>query len=63
MRTGIADPEKTPTDRQRHDKHISVVKNDHATTEELLEAVFSMRFMLRLYKENQREFLISALFK
>jgi hypothetical protein len=52
MKAGIAVPEKTSIDRQRHDKHISAVKNNHATTEELLEAVFSMQFVLRLYKEN-----------
>jgi hypothetical protein len=47
-------PRKTSTARQRHSKHVSAVMCNHAKTEELLEAVFSMRSVPRLYKENQR---------
>jgi hypothetical protein len=59
MKAEIADPEKTSTARQRRGKHVSVVTNNYATTEELLEAVFSVRSMLRLYTENQLEFSVS----
>jgi hypothetical protein len=34
-------------------KHASAATDMHATIEELLEAVFSMRSMQRLYKESQ----------
>jgi NTP pyrophosphatase (non-canonical NTP hydrolase) len=33
-------------------KNMSVPMDTHATTEELLEVVFSIWFMLRLYSEN-----------
>jgi hypothetical protein len=56
MKAGIADPEKTSISKQRHGKHVSAVTNNNATTEGLLEAVFFMRSMLMLYKENQLEF-------
>jgi hypothetical protein len=49
-------PEKTSIDRKRHGKHVSLITNDRATKEELLDAMFSMRPVLKLYKENQREF-------
>jgi hypothetical protein len=58
MKAGISDPETTPIASQRHGKHDSAVTNDHAT-EELLEAVFSMRSVPRSYNENQRVFLVS----
>jgi hypothetical protein len=41
--------------KQRCGKQISAATNKDATIEELLEAVFSMRFVLRLYVEDQRE--------
>jgi hypothetical protein len=50
MKAGIANTEKIAIARQRHGKHVSAVKNKHATIEELLEAV------PRQYKENQLEF-------
>jgi hypothetical protein len=34
-------------------KHVSAVTNNHATTEELLEAAFPVRSVPRLYNENQ----------
>jgi hypothetical protein len=40
MKAGIANPQKTSIARQRHGKHVCAVTNNHATTEELLEAVF-----------------------
>jgi hypothetical protein len=36
-------------------KHVSATTNKHATIEEILEAVFSMRFKPRLYSEDRRE--------
>jgi hypothetical protein len=59
MKARIADPEKISIARQRHGKQASLVTNIHATTEELLETVFFMHSVSRLYKENQREFLAS----
>jgi hypothetical protein len=41
--------------RQGHDKHVSIAINQHATMEELLEVVFSVWSMLRLYSEAQRK--------
>jgi hypothetical protein len=37
--------------------------NNHATTEELLEEVFSVLSVSRLYKENQLEFLVNREYK
>lgn len=37
------EPEETAAVRKRLDKHASAAMNMHATTEELLEAVSSMR--------------------
>jgi hypothetical protein len=58
MKARIADPEKTTIARQQHGKQFSAVMNNHATTEELLEAVSFMWSMPRLYKGNQLEFLV-----
>jgi hypothetical protein len=41
-------------------KHVSTVSNNNATAEELLAAMLSMRYMLRLYKENQMELVASS---
>jgi hypothetical protein len=41
--------------RQRQPKHVSAATNQHATTEELLEKLFSMLFVLGLYNENQQD--------
>jgi hypothetical protein len=40
-------PEKISTARQRHGKHISAVMNNHTTTGELLESMFSTQSVLR----------------
>jgi hypothetical protein len=37
--------------RQRHDKHMSVVMSKYATIEELLEMMFSLRSVPRLYSK------------
>jgi hypothetical protein len=48
-------PEKRSVGRKWHSKHVKAVKNNHITTDDLLEAVFSMRSALTIYKENQLE--------
>jgi hypothetical protein len=58
MKAGVAAPENTSITRERNSKHVSAVTNNHAKTEELLEAVFSMLSVPRLYKKNQWEFLV-----
>jgi hypothetical protein len=40
MKAGIVDCEKTSIAKKRRGKHVVVVANDHATTEEFLEACF-----------------------
>jgi hypothetical protein len=39
MKALVADQEKTPTVRQRHNKNISEVTNNHAVKEKFLKAV------------------------
>jgi hypothetical protein len=56
----IADSQKkTSLTMQRHGKNISAVQNNHAATEVLLEAVFSMQSVPRLHKENQLRFSVN----
>jgi hypothetical protein len=44
----------TPVARQwLSSRHVMAVTDTHATTEELLEAVFSVRAVTMLYKEDQ----------
>jgi hypothetical protein len=50
LKAGIIEEQKTDT-RQRRAKHVSEAKNQHATTEVLLQAVFSNRSAPRLYNE------------
>jgi hypothetical protein len=50
MKDDIVEPEKSSVAKQCHLKHVKTVKNSHATTDELLEAVFSMLSMLIIYK-------------
>jgi hypothetical protein len=47
--------EEKAVDRQRSHKHISAATNKHATIQELLEAVFSLRSDQRLHNENERD--------
>jgi hypothetical protein len=47
--------EWTAVTRQWLNKHMSTAMDMHATIEELLEAVFSMWSMLRLYSEVHQE--------
>jgi hypothetical protein len=53
MEAVIADPEKASIARQWHGKYLSMITNNYAATDELLEVVFSMWFVPRVYKENQ----------
>jgi hypothetical protein len=41
----IIELEETAVARQRLSKHVSAATNTHATIEEMLEAVISMRYM------------------
>jgi hypothetical protein len=45
--------EKVAVVRQRQGKHVSAATNQHATIEELLEVVFSMRSAPRLCNEKE----------
>jgi ribosome-interacting GTPase 1 len=59
MKAVIVQQEEAATVRQHHDKYVSTAMNQHATVEELLEAVFSVQSLLRLYNENHLEKLVS----
>jgi hypothetical protein len=43
------EPEEMAVARQWLDKHVSAATDMHATIEELLETMFSMQSILRLY--------------
>jgi hypothetical protein len=45
---------------QQHSEHVSAAMNQHATTEELLEVVFSVWSTPRLYSEDEQEKLVSS---
>jgi hypothetical protein len=47
LKAGIVESEHVTIIRQPRGKHVSVATNKHATTGELLEAVFSMRSVSR----------------
>jgi hypothetical protein len=49
------EPEEAETARQQPSKHAPAAVDMHATTEELQQVLFSMRFMPRLYNEYQRQ--------
>jgi hypothetical protein len=49
---------KAAVGRWRRDKDVSVATSKHAAIEELLEAMFSMWSMARLYSENQQVKLV-----
>jgi hypothetical protein len=54
LKTGIVEPEKMSVARQHFSKHIPVAMNIH-TMEKLLEAVFSMQSVPKLYGEEQQD--------
>jgi hypothetical protein len=54
LKAGIMEEEHDTT--QRRAKHVSGAKNQHATTEVLLQAVFSILSAPRLYNEDQLRF-------
>jgi hypothetical protein len=49
--TRLAERMDVVTGKQQHSKHITTATNQHATTEELLEIIFSMWSMPLLYNE------------
>jgi hypothetical protein len=49
MKSGIVEPENKAVARQRLRKHVSPATHKQATIGELLEAVFSLRSVPRLY--------------
>jgi hypothetical protein len=51
--------DETAIVRQWHGKCVSIAMNSHAAIEELLEAVFYVQFLLKLYGEDQWEKLLS----
>jgi hypothetical protein len=55
---GIVEPEKKNLARQRLDKHVTAAKETQARIEELLETMFSMRSVPKLYKERRLENLV-----
>jgi hypothetical protein len=50
-KTRIVEPEETVVGRQQMGTRVSAARNQHATIEELLETVFYMQSVLRLYNE------------
>jgi hypothetical protein len=58
LKTGIVEQIDAAIAMQRCGKHISAAVNEYATVEELLEAVFSMQSVPRLYRKNQQEMLV-----
>jgi hypothetical protein len=50
------EPEETSIARQRIGKHVPATTNTQATTEEILETVFSVGFASRIYNEDPRPF-------
>jgi hypothetical protein len=58
LKPGIVEQEEEAIARQWRCKHVSAATNQHATVEELLEALFSVRSVPTLYSEDQREKLV-----
>jgi hypothetical protein len=63
LKAGIVQPEETFTVRQRLGKHVPAATNTKAKIEELLETVFSVGSVPRLYNEDPRpaEIIIGSL--
>jgi hypothetical protein len=55
VKGGTAEPEETTIAGQRLSKYVSAATNTHATTDELLEAVLSVRYVSRLYIDTRPE--------
>jgi hypothetical protein len=54
LKAGVVEQEETAVCRQRRGKHVSRATNQHTTIKEMLDAMFSMRPLSRLYSENQQ---------
>jgi hypothetical protein len=50
---GIVETEETAVARQRRDRHLSAATDTHTTLEKLLEAMFSVWYVPRLYRESR----------
>jgi ribosome-interacting GTPase 1 len=59
LKVGIVEQDETAIVRQWHGRCVSIAMNSHAAIEELLEAVFSLQFLLKLYSKNQGKKLLS----
>jgi hypothetical protein len=60
LEAGIVEREETATARQQIGKHVVMAVNEHSTTEELLEAVFSTQSLPGLYsKDWDRKLVVS----
>jgi ribosome-interacting GTPase 1 len=56
-KVGIVEPEETAVAMQRMGKHASAATNQHAAIEELLEMVFYMQSVERLYTRTKEKSL------
>jgi hypothetical protein len=59
LKTRIGEGVEVVIARQQSGKHVSTVINQNTTTEELLEVVFSVWYMPKLYSEDQHEKSVS----
>jgi hypothetical protein len=59
----MVEEEEAAIARQQDSKHVSAAMNQDATTEELLEVVYSVQSVLRLYNEDQWKKLFSQRFE
>jgi hypothetical protein len=53
LKGGIAEPEEISTARQQLSKHVPAATDTYTITEVLLEAVFSMQSVPRLYMSHE----------
>jgi hypothetical protein len=58
QKNGIVEPEETAVAGKRRNKHLSMAVNMHATTEQMLEAVFSIWFMPSPCSKGERDSLV-----
>jgi hypothetical protein len=54
LKAGIVEPEETSIARKQFRKHVPAATNTQATIEELVEMVFSVGSVPRLYNEEPR---------
>jgi hypothetical protein len=61
LKGSTAKPEEATFARQWLCKYVPAAKDNHRTTEELLEAKLSMQSLLRLHNENSRQISLMPL--